>query len=75
MWESIPFIRLLYEGSKTIKNSLSCICMSHVAVCAHIVMKAENACGEEIRNVWCGHNTICNLVQYAKAGVGTSEFQ
>ena len=31
--------------------------------------------GEEIRNVWCGHTTICNLVQLAKAGVGTLEFQ
>ena len=50
----------LYEGSMNIKNSLSCICMSPVAVCAHVVM---NVGGGEIRNVWRGHNTICNLVQ------------
>ena len=37
--------------------------MSHVAVCAHVVMNADHDCEEEIMNVWCGYNTICNLAQ------------
>ena len=35
-------MRLLYEGSRNIKNSLSCYGMSHVAVCAHVVINAEH---------------------------------
>ena len=31
-----------HEGSK---NSLSCIGMSHVAMCAHVVMNEEHDCG------------------------------
>ena len=46
--------KTLYEGIKNIKNCLSCIGMSHVGVCAHVVMNAEHDCegGDKECVVW-----------------------